>query len=149
MPGVNPLHPRERLARDTLRLTGINPLHPKIRLEKREKMKKIKNENNESSIEITGINPVHPRERFAREKLTILDVKPLVKYRKSRKEIDSVDQIDIETLTKKPYIDVNVILNSPEQKLNEYSIIDQLVQNLLSNNDKFYTEHGKELTHLQ
>ena len=63
---------------------------------------------------------------------------------KDVKIIKDKKKIDIESLTKTPYINVDIILDSTEQKEKEKTIIDQLIWNFHSNTDKFYIEHDKK-----
>ena len=53
-------------------------------------------------------------------------------------------KIDIESLTKTPYINVDLILDSTEQIEKERTITDQLIENLHSNTNKFYIEPDKK-----
>lgn len=47
-------------------------------------------------------------------------------------------------LTQKPYIDVDLTLDSADKGQREDAIIDQLLQNLPVDNDIFCIEHDKE-----
>ena len=51
---------------------------------------------------------------------------------------------DTESLTKTPYINVDLILDSTEQIEKERTITDQLIENLHSNTNKFYIELDKK-----
>ena len=53
-------------------------------------------------------------------------------------------KIDIESLTKTPCINVDLILDSTEQIEKERTITDQLIENLHSNTNKFYIEPDKK-----
>ena len=59
----------------------------------------------------------------------------MLKLLKIRKEID------IESLTKMPHVNVDLILDSTEQKK---AIVEQLIQNLNSDTDEFYTEYNEK-----
>ena len=59
----------------------------------------------------------------------------MLKLLKIRKEID------IESLTKMPHVNVDLILDSTEQKK---AIVEQLIQNLNSDTDEFCTEYNEK-----
>ena len=59
----------------------------------------------------------------------------MLKLLKIRKEID------IESLTKTPHVNVDLILDSTEQKK---AIVEQLIQNLNSDTNEFYIEYNEK-----